>query len=96
MIIITLNSAGWFVETNIIKSRERSTFDVSNCMIRYEKMFFPAHKHVIGIFQNVVIEIIRIESICILFKSGKLTLELKNTKHHSCVELTKIFKLLKP
>lgn len=77
MVVISFYSGFGFLEAYVIKSSKRGAADVSNSVIGYEKVFFPPHKHIIGIAQLSIVKCIRIEALYVLIKLREFALKLK-------------------
>lgn len=57
MIIDSRDGSAQLVEANVIESFERGSRDLANTVVRYQKVFFPAHKDVFSlgkVFVDVV------------------------------------------
>jgi len=68
MKIIAFNGSGGFLETNVIKSSKGCSMNISDSVIRNQKMFLPSHVHVIGVLQALIVKVVRIKVLCILIK----------------------------
>lgn len=74
MIIKALYRGGWFLEANIVESREGGTVDIFDRVVGDQKVFFPPHKYKVGSLQCLVIERVGIECFGILTERLELTL----------------------
>lgn len=68
MVIVAFDGSLGFLETNIIETGKRRTADIFNCMVRYQKMFFPPHKNIVRVRQRFIIEGVRVERFGVLTK----------------------------
>ena len=68
MEIIAFDGSGGFLETNIIESGKRGSMNISDSVIRNQKMFLPSHINVIRVLQTLIVKVVRIKVLCILVK----------------------------
>ena len=68
MVVVSFDGCSRSLKADVVEAFERSAVDVFDFVVRNQKLFLPAHKTELRIFEYRVIEGVRIEMFRVLMK----------------------------
>lgn len=61
MIVVALHFRLRLLEADVVEAGKRGSVDVFDGVIGHQKVFLPAHEHVVAALQAIVVKVVRIE-----------------------------------